>query len=274
MVSARVGSLRACALAVDPSTAYGAREEPSSMRSNRRTKFSSVSFAVYSFAPSLAFAFAVSGLAACSAPATSSTTAATTTSALATGSSGADGGVPAQLTSCLTTYVECVRAASDTATCKSDLHVCLAPPRPDAGGEHGDCGGPDPRGGPGGGPPQGDPGGSDHGSPGDPGDPGGPGGPSASGPDGGGAPPGPPPNGQEPPPLPPGQGDGDGAPPGPPNGHQPPPPPPGDGGAGGPFACFAALDTCAAGTDSVDSCVATAVTCLSAFPPPPPPPHH
>lgn len=231
------------------------------MRSNRRTTFASVSFAVYSFAPGL-FAFAVSGLAACSAPATTTTTAATT-SALARGSSSADGGVPAQLASCLTTYVECVRATSDSATCRSDLHACLAPPRPDAGEEHGDCGGPDPHGGPGGGPPQGGPGGPDHG---------GPGGPSASGPDGGGAPPGPPPNGQEPPPPPPGQGDGDdgGSLPGPPNGHEPPPLPPGDGGAG-PFACFQALDTCAAGTDSVDSCVATAVSCLSAFPPPPPP---
>jgi hypothetical protein len=257
MVPARVGALRARAPQRPPN---GAREEPSSMRSNRRTQFTSVSFLV--FAPIL---FAVGGLAACSAPATSATTSATT-SALATGSGGADGGVPAELASCLTTYVECVRATSDNATCRSDLHACLAPSRPDAGGERGDCGGPDPRGGPGGGPPEGDQGG-------DPpnGDPGahGQGGPGASGPDGGGAPPG-----QEPPPPPPRQDDGGGAPPSPPPGQEPPPPPPGADGGGGPFACFAALDSCAAGTESAESCVATAVTCFSAFPPPPHSPRH
>ena len=86
---------------------------------------------------------------------------------------------------------------------------------------------------------------------------GGPGGP------GGGAGDGPPP-----PPL-----EDGGAPPGPPPGDGAPPPPPDDGGAGGPFACFASLDACAAGSDTVDACVTSAVTCLAEFPPPSPP-HH
>jgi hypothetical protein len=82
----------------------------------------------------------------------------------------------------------------------------------------------------------------------------------------GGGPGGPGGHGGGPPPL----LDDGGVPPGPPPGDGPPRPPPfADGGAGGPFACFASLDECAAGSEAVDACVTSGVSCLSAFPPPP-----
>jgi hypothetical protein len=90
--------------------------------------------------------------------------------------------------------------------------------------------------------------------------------------------------GHHPPPGDPhgGPGDADGASPqppppddldggGPPHGFGPHPPPWEDGGkTGGPHACFQSLDTCAAGSDPVSTCVDDAVACLAAYPPPPP----
>jgi hypothetical protein len=157
----------------------------------------------------LSFALATLLISGCTASTAGNATESTSdTTAAINSATDADGGGGAEkLTSCLTTYVDCLRATgADDATCKEALHECLRPPPP--------------RPGPG--------------------------------------------TGLGPPP-----GDDGGLPPPPP----PPPPPPLDGGAaGGPRACFVSLDACAAGTDSVDVCVADAVNCLSAFPPPPPPP--
>jgi hypothetical protein len=131
-----------------------------------------------------------------------------------------DGGVPATLAPCLTTYVECVRSlasGSDVTACRSSLHACVMPARPE-GGDGGACG--------------------DHG--GGPRGDGGPGAPRDHGPDGD-------------------DDDADGG-----------VVPDGDGGApaGGPRACVDALDTCAAGADTTDVCVADAVTCFAALPRP------
>jgi hypothetical protein len=147
----------------------------------------------------------------------------------------ADGAAPADLSACLTTFAQCVRAGTDDKTCGEALHECLRPPPPADKGDGGCDRGP------------GDP---DH----DRGD--------------GGPPPPAPPHGDD-------DGDAGDRPPPPRDGHPPPPPPDADGGAPeGPRACFDALVTCAKGTDAIDSCVTTATTCLEAFPPPPPPPHH
>jgi hypothetical protein len=179
----------------------------------------------------------------CSAQAGAATPTTGATSALS--GSGGDGGVPASLEPCLTTFVECVRAGTDDKTCHEDLHECLRPPPPPgAGGGHGDGDGD---------------------------------GPHDCDRDGG--PMGPPPGDPGRPPPPPRDGDG-GAPPGPPpgdHGHDgpPPPPPDADGGApGGPRACVDALETCAKGTDAADACVSAAVACFEALPPPPHAPPH
>lgn len=80
--------------------------------------------------------------AACGASSTTTPSTATTSSALtALGTAGADGGIDPNAAACLATYVGCLRASSDTATCKTALLACAsaAPFIADGGSEGGPC---------------------------------------------------------------------------------------------------------------------------------------
>jgi hypothetical protein len=195
---------------------------------------------------SLVFVLALAPLVACGSQATGS---GSTSSALGAGD---DAGISAaDFAACLTTFVECLRAdggdGSDAGSCRDALHACLPKPPPrDGHGGHGGHGGPCAGDGPKGPPPDGDAG------------------PPPAPTDETGAPLPPPDRDHDRPPPP----DGDGGP--------PPPPPDSDGGAHddatGPGACMMALETCAAGTDAVSTCVDAAVACFAALPKPPAPP--
>lgn len=141
----------------------------------------------------------------------------------------------AKLTGCLTSYVECVRGGSDGKTCHEAFHACAGPGKGRHHGKRGDGDG------------DGDRGGCDGDA------------------DGGRPAPPPPPSGSAAPPPPP--PDGDARPDD--DGDRPPPPEGAADGKGGPRACFDALDTCAKGTDAVETCVSAAVACFQALPKPP-----